>query len=52
MKESFYFDLEVTTPSQSWTKVRFAGALGGNAVTRRAYDIEHVNPWYLNNRVS
>ena len=30
---------------------RFAAAPGGNAITRRAYDIEHVNPWYLKNKV-
>jgi hypothetical protein len=35
-----------------WDAVqRFAGAPGGNSVTRRAYDIGHVNPWYLNNKI-
>jgi RHS repeat-associated protein len=36
----------------NWHVVRkFVDAPGGNAITRRAYDIEHVNPWYLNNKI-
>jgi len=40
------------TDDVDWDRVRrFAEAPGGNAFTRRAYDIEHVNPWYLKNKI-